>query len=184
MVTPYDRRPTTRCWSCAREQRHRRRDLARSTRYVTGRMVSLSVPVREVMSRDPLTVRARRPADRHRRADQGRPLRAAIAVDDDGAPVGLVTRADLVNPRRAACCWSTTPSRPRACRASSRRRSWRSSTTTTSARSRPASRWPRPSTRSAAPRRWWWSASARTDASRSRPRRRCCSRRCSRTRSS
>ena len=40
--------------------------------------------------------------------------RAAVAVDSDRKPIGLVTRTDLLNPRRAGCCWSTTPSRRRA----------------------------------------------------------------------
>ena len=80
----------------------------------------------------------RRPALRHRRrrsrtsttAPRSRSTRA-------GQPVGLVTRSDLVNPPRApGACSSTTPSRRRACPASSRPRSSRSSTTTTSARSR------------------------------------------------
>lgn len=67
--------------------------------YVTGRLVSLSVPVREVMSRNPLTTEpddlltdiTERVKDVH--------YSAAVAVDEDGVPVGLVTRADLVNPR-------------------------------------------------------------------------------------
>lgn len=67
--------------------------------YVTGRLVSLSVPVREVMSRDPLTADpddlVLDIADRIKDAHYG----AAIAVDDDGRPAGLVTRADLVNPQ-------------------------------------------------------------------------------------
>ena len=66
--------------------------------YVTGRLVSLSVPVREVMSRDPLVAEpddllddiADRIKDVH--------YSAAIAVDEHGAPVGMVTRAELVNP--------------------------------------------------------------------------------------
>jgi manganese-dependent inorganic pyrophosphatase len=66
--------------------------------YVTGRLVSLSVPVKEVMSPDPLTTDpddlvsdiTDRIKDVH--------YSAAIAVDDDGRPVGVVTRADLVNP--------------------------------------------------------------------------------------
>ena len=66
--------------------------------YVTGRLVSLSVPVREVMTRDPLTAEpddllsdvSDRIKDVH--------YSAAIIVDDDHRPVGLVTRADLVNP--------------------------------------------------------------------------------------
>ncbi len=66
--------------------------------YVTGRLVSLSVPVREVMSRDPVTAEpddlvadvTERIKDVH--------YSAAIAVDEGGVPLGLVTRADLVNP--------------------------------------------------------------------------------------
>ena len=66
--------------------------------YVTGRLVSLSVPVREVMSRDPLVAEpddlladiADRIKDVH--------YSAAIAIDERGAPVGTVTRAELVNP--------------------------------------------------------------------------------------
>ena len=66
--------------------------------YVTGRLVSLSVPVREVMSPDPLTVE---PDDLM--ADVAERMRevhysAAVVVDDGGAPAGVVTRAELVNP--------------------------------------------------------------------------------------
>lgn len=66
--------------------------------YVTGRLVSLSVPVREVMSRDPLVVDPddllSDIADRIKEVHYS----AAIAVDEDGSPMGLVTRAELVNP--------------------------------------------------------------------------------------
>ncbi len=66
--------------------------------YVTGRLVSLSVPVREVMSRNPLVAEpddlladiADRIKDVH--------YSAAITIDEHGAPVGIVTRAELVNP--------------------------------------------------------------------------------------
>jgi len=66
--------------------------------YVTGRLVSLAVPVREVMSREPLTAH---PDDLI--ADLTDKVKevhysSAIAVDETGAPVGLVTRAELVNP--------------------------------------------------------------------------------------
>ena len=66
--------------------------------YVTGRLVSLSVPVREVMSPDPLV------ADREDLvADIAERIRevhysAAIVVDEAGAPEGVITRAELVNP--------------------------------------------------------------------------------------
>ena len=81
----------------------------------------------------------RRPARRHRRRGQGRPLprrgRGRRAPAPDRARHALRPRQPA---RRAACCSSTTPSRRRACPASSRPRSSRSSTTTTSARSRRA----------------------------------------------
>ncbi len=67
--------------------------------YVTGRLVSLSVPVREVMSRDPLTVEpddlVADIADRIPEVHYS----AAITVDEQRRPIGLVTRGELVNPR-------------------------------------------------------------------------------------
>jgi manganese-dependent inorganic pyrophosphatase len=66
--------------------------------YVTGRLVSLSVPVGEAMSRDPLTAQpddlVSDISDRIKDLSYG----AAIVVDDAGVPVGMVGRADLVNP--------------------------------------------------------------------------------------
>jgi manganese-dependent inorganic pyrophosphatase len=66
--------------------------------YVTGRLVSQSVPAREVMGRDPLTADPddllSDIADRIKDVDYS----AAIVVDGGGVPVGLVTRAELVNP--------------------------------------------------------------------------------------
>lgn len=66
--------------------------------YVTGRLVSLSVPVREVMSRDPLVCEPddllSDVTDRMREVHYS----AAIVVDEQGAPVGLITRSELVNP--------------------------------------------------------------------------------------
>jgi manganese-dependent inorganic pyrophosphatase len=66
--------------------------------YVTGRLVSQSVPVREVMGRDPLTAEPddllSDIADRIKDVDYS----AAIVVDESGVPAGLVTRAELVNP--------------------------------------------------------------------------------------
>ncbi|MGE3139013.1 MAG: putative manganese-dependent inorganic diphosphatase [Thermoleophilia bacterium] len=67
--------------------------------YVTGRLVSLSVPVREVMSRDPLTVEpddlVSDIADRIPEVHYS----AAITVDEERRPIGLVTRGELVNPQ-------------------------------------------------------------------------------------
>jgi len=67
--------------------------------YVTGRLVSQSVPVREMMSRDPLCTE---PDDLVTDiTDKVKDVHysAAIVVDANRVPVGLVTRADLVNPR-------------------------------------------------------------------------------------
>jgi manganese-dependent inorganic pyrophosphatase len=66
--------------------------------YVTGRLVSQSVPAREVMGRNPLTAEPddllTDIADRIKDVDYS----AAIVVDDSGVPVGLVTRTELVRP--------------------------------------------------------------------------------------
>jgi len=67
--------------------------------YVTGRMIQLAVPCSTVMSRDPLTATPddllSEVAERIKEVE----YRAAIAVGDDGCPVGIVERSDLVNPR-------------------------------------------------------------------------------------
>jgi manganese-dependent inorganic pyrophosphatase len=68
--------------------------------YVTGRMITLSAPCRTVMDAEPLTVRpddllsdiAEDIKDIH--------YQAAVAVDQAGTPMGLVTRSDLVDPPR------------------------------------------------------------------------------------
>jgi len=67
--------------------------------YVTSRMVTLSQPCRALMNSDPLTVR---PDDliadiAEEIAEQD--YRAAVAVNDDREPVGLVSHAELVGPR-------------------------------------------------------------------------------------
>jgi manganese-dependent inorganic pyrophosphatase len=66
--------------------------------YVTGRMVQLAVPCATVMSREPLTAAPddllAEVADRIKDVE----YRAAIAIDEDGAPVGIVSRSDLVSP--------------------------------------------------------------------------------------
>ncbi len=66
--------------------------------YVTGRLVSLSVPAGEVMSRDPLMAEAddlvEDIADRVKEVHYS----AAVVADSVGRLVGLVTRSDLVNP--------------------------------------------------------------------------------------
>ena len=66
--------------------------------YVTSRMVTLSEPCRALAETDPLTVGkddlVRDIADQIKDVN----YRAVVAVDRDGKPVGVVTRADLVNP--------------------------------------------------------------------------------------
>lgn len=67
--------------------------------YVTSRMITLSEPCRALGEGDPLTVGkddlVRDIAEEIKNVH----YRAAVAVDREGRPVGLVTRTDLVNPR-------------------------------------------------------------------------------------
>jgi manganese-dependent inorganic pyrophosphatase len=68
--------------------------------YVSGRMITLAAPSRALMDREPLTVS---PDDLI--ADISDDIkdihyRAAVAVDGNRRPVGLVTRSDLVSPPR------------------------------------------------------------------------------------
>lgn len=67
--------------------------------YATGRMVSLSVQAREVMSHDDvLTTDPDDLVSEITEKIKDVHYSAAIVVDDDNRPVGMVTRADLVNP--------------------------------------------------------------------------------------
>jgi manganese-dependent inorganic pyrophosphatase len=66
--------------------------------YVTGRMVTLSAPCRALMDGDPLTVRADDLAGEVSDAVKDIHYGAAIAVDGDRRPIGLVTRSALVSP--------------------------------------------------------------------------------------
>ena len=67
--------------------------------YVTSRMIQLSVPCWEVMSEDPLTVSPEELVADITHQVMEVHYRAAIAVDDDKVPLGLVTRTDLLNPK-------------------------------------------------------------------------------------
>jgi len=66
--------------------------------YVTSRMVQLSVPVREVMAENPLTVDPDELITDITDQVMEVHYRAAIAVDEDKRPIGVVTRTDLLNP--------------------------------------------------------------------------------------
>jgi manganese-dependent inorganic pyrophosphatase len=68
--------------------------------YVSARMITLAAPCRAFMEKDPLTV----PTD-YLLADVSEQIKeihygAAVAVDAQGHPVGLITRGDLVAPPR------------------------------------------------------------------------------------
>ncbi len=66
--------------------------------YVTSRMIQLSVSCWEVMSDDPLTVSPEELITDVTHQVMEVHYRAAIAVDDDKVPLGIVTRTDLLNP--------------------------------------------------------------------------------------
>jgi manganese-dependent inorganic pyrophosphatase len=66
--------------------------------YVTSRMIQLSVPCWEVMSENPLTVDPDDLITEITPSVMEVHYRAAIAVDRDNVPLGLVSRTDLVNP--------------------------------------------------------------------------------------
>jgi manganese-dependent inorganic pyrophosphatase len=66
--------------------------------YVTARLVQLAVPCRAIMSRDPLTVSPEDLVTEITETVKDVESRAAIALDEEGRPLGLVSRAALVNP--------------------------------------------------------------------------------------
>ena len=66
--------------------------------YVTSRMIQLSVPCWEVMSENPLTVNPEALITDITQSVMEVHYRAAVAVDDDKKPLGIVTRTDLINP--------------------------------------------------------------------------------------
>jgi manganese-dependent inorganic pyrophosphatase len=66
--------------------------------YVTSRMITLSAPCRALMDSDPLTVRLDDLVSEIAEEVKNIHYRAAVAVDHDGRPLGLVTRSDLVAP--------------------------------------------------------------------------------------
>jgi manganese-dependent inorganic pyrophosphatase len=66
--------------------------------YVTSRMVQLSVPCWEVMSMNPVTVDPDEFITDITNQVMEVHYRAAIVVDEDKRPIGIVTRTDLLNP--------------------------------------------------------------------------------------
>src|ERR671917_1075890 len=66
--------------------------------YVTSRMIQLSVPCWEVMTENPLTVDPEELLADITNDVMAVHYRAAIAVDGDHSPVGILTRTDLLNP--------------------------------------------------------------------------------------
>jgi manganese-dependent inorganic pyrophosphatase len=67
--------------------------------YVTSRMIQLSVPCWEVMTENPLTVDPEDLITEITPSVMEVHYRAAIAVNDDRVPVGVVSRTDLLNPQ-------------------------------------------------------------------------------------
>jgi len=68
--------------------------------YVAARMITLASPCGALMERDPLTVTVEHLLDDISAQVKESHHGAAVAVDADNRPVGLVTRADLVAPPR------------------------------------------------------------------------------------
>ncbi len=66
--------------------------------YVAGRMITLACPCSELADDDPLVVRARDLVSDISDDIKDVSYRAAVVVNRDRKPIGLVTRADLVDP--------------------------------------------------------------------------------------
>ena len=67
--------------------------------YVTSRLIQISVPCWEVMTENPLTVSPDALLTEITEHVMEVHYRAAIAVDGDSKPIGVVTRTDLLNPK-------------------------------------------------------------------------------------
>ncbi|HWH95828.1 MAG TPA: putative manganese-dependent inorganic diphosphatase [Baekduia sp.] len=66
--------------------------------YVCGRMTTLAAPCSALMDTDPVTVRGNDLLEDVTEEIKNVSYRAAVAVDRNHHPIGLVTRSDLVNP--------------------------------------------------------------------------------------
>lgn len=67
--------------------------------YVTSRLIQLAVPSWEVMSENPLTVNPDDLLTEITEQVMEVHYRAAVVVDEDKVPIGVVTRTDLLNPK-------------------------------------------------------------------------------------
>ncbi|QIN82313.1 putative manganese-dependent inorganic diphosphatase [Rubrobacter tropicus] len=67
--------------------------------YVTSRLIQLSVPCWEVMSENPLTVHPDDLLTEITEQVMEVHYRAAVVVDENKVPIGVVTRTDLLNPK-------------------------------------------------------------------------------------
>ena len=68
--------------------------------YVSGRMITLAAPCRALMEKDPLTVTPDYLVDDMSEQIKESHYGAAVAIDGDERPIGLITRSDLVAPPR------------------------------------------------------------------------------------
>ncbi len=68
--------------------------------YVSGRMITLAAPCRALMEKDPLTVSPDFLVDDMSEQIKESHFGAAVALDADQRPIGLITRSDLVAPTR------------------------------------------------------------------------------------
>ena len=68
--------------------------------YVSGRMVTLAAPCKALMEKDPLTVTQDFLIDDISEEIKEKHYGAAVAIDGENRPVGLITRSDLVAPPR------------------------------------------------------------------------------------
>lgn len=68
--------------------------------YVSGRMITLAAPCRALMERDPLSAGADDLVSEVSEQIKESHYGAAVVVDSRNHPIGLVTRSDLVAPRR------------------------------------------------------------------------------------
>ena len=68
--------------------------------YVSGRMITLAAPCRALMEKEPLTVTPDFLVDDISEQIKELHYGAAVAVDGDQRPIGLITRSDLVAPPR------------------------------------------------------------------------------------